>query len=91
MISTVILSDVPTAWLEVIFYVLTTAVGVFVNYLLVTARVKRKLDEQSAVYRDRVDRLTGEVNRYEDKVEALERKFAALTGQANGFYRKEGD
>ena len=81
---------IPTAWLEIIFYAITTAVGVLVNYILVTARVKKKLEEQTLLYQFRVDRLTEEHNRDQQVLFALERKFAALTGQANGFH-KESD
>lgn len=86
-----------TAWLEIVLYVVTTVVGVWVNYLLVTSRVKQRLEEQSAVYRDRVDRLTWEVNRYEQKVEDLSkdigtlgRAVAAISGKANGTTYHEG-
>lgn len=87
-----------TAWLEIVLYVVTTVVGVWVNYLLVTARVRRNMNEQSAVYRDRVDRLTWEVNSYESKVEELRkevgtlgRAIAAISGKANGTTYHEGD
>lgn len=73
-----------SAWLEVLVYLVTVLLGIFTNFLIAAWYAGK--------YKERVDKLTGEVLIFKDKVDALERKFAALTGQANGMdFRKEGD
>jgi hypothetical protein len=65
-----------TPWLEVLSYFLVAAAGILANFFFISWKAGR--------YIERVERLTGEVERYELRVESLERKFAAVTGKANG-------
>jgi membrane protein YqaA with SNARE-associated domain len=87
-----------SAWLYALITIGASVLGVIVNYFLVSALTKRKLEEQTIRYTERVERLTNEVLRWEDKVDEqekeiarLSRQMAALTGLANGTqFRKEG-
>jgi hypothetical protein len=80
-----------SAWLYAVITIGSVIVGVVLNYFLVTALAKHEFETSTAKYQERVDRLTAEVNRYEDRVEdqnkeiaRLGRIVAAFTGQANG-------
>jgi membrane protein YqaA with SNARE-associated domain len=88
-----------SAWLYALITIGATVIGIVLNYFIVSALTKRKLEEQTIRYTERVDRLTSEVNRWQDTVSEqgkeiakLSRQLSALTGLANGTqFRKEGD
>jgi len=72
-----------TAWQEILIYAGTVVFGIATNFIVAAFFAGR--------YKERVDRLTSEVTRYEEKTEKylgrlehVERKIAALTGRANG-------
>lgn len=69
------------AWLEVSIYIGTVLLGVLTNFLIASFYAGR--------YKERVERLTKEINNYEMRLAKLEQQFAAVTGQAGGInYRK---
>jgi hypothetical protein len=78
-----------SAWLYAVITIGGVIMGVVLNYFIMAPSLKRKVAEQTGAYRERVNRLTAEVNRYEDKVDKLERMVAAFTGQANGMNFRE--
>lgn len=70
-----------SAWTEVIVYVGTVLLGILTNFLIASFYAGR--------YKERVERLTKEINNYEARLSTLENKFSAFTGQAGGIdYRK---
>lgn len=83
-----------TPWTEVLAYALTVVLGIITNFCVAAYYAGK--------YKERVERLTGEVLRYEGKVEAqneeinrLDNKLgmilSALTGKVNGVnLREEG-
>jgi hypothetical protein len=63
-------------WAEILVYFGTLAIGIVTNFLIAAYYAGK--------YKERVERLTEEVNRYEDRVEKMERALSALSGTANG-------
>jgi hypothetical protein len=80
-----------SAWLYAVITIGGVILAQVLNYLFMAPVLKRRLAEQTGVYRERVNRLTAEVNRFEDKVYVNEKELArlgrivaAFTGKANG-------
>jgi hypothetical protein len=79
----------PVTW-QVIGWIGSIIIGGAVNIAIMSYYV--------GTYKERVERLTEEVQRYEDKVEEMDRELgrfgrqlAAFTGKANGGSYREGD
>lgn len=75
-------------WGEVLAYAGTVVLGIITNFCVAAYYAGK--------YKERVERLTAEVLRYEDKVDELEKQvatdrriLAAFTGQSNGYTREE--
>jgi membrane protein YqaA with SNARE-associated domain len=66
-------SFIVSAWLYALITIAASVLGVILNYFLVSALTKKKLEAhvttETLRYQERVERLTKEVDRYEDAVE----------------------
>jgi hypothetical protein len=73
-----------TPWNEVLAYAGSVLLGIITNFFIASFYAGR--------YKERVERLTKEINNYESRLQKLEQAFSAFTGQAGGItYRQRGN
>jgi hypothetical protein len=73
-----------TAWQTLLTYGTSVLFGIITNFFIAAFYAGR--------YKERVERLTKEINNYESRLQRLEQAFSALTGQAGGItYRQRGN
>lgn len=73
-----------TPWTEALLFASTVVLGIVTNFFIASFYAGK--------YKERVERLTKEINNYESRLQRLEQAFSALTGQAGGItYRQRGN